>query len=132
MHIYIYIYISMLCIHIYRRSYFSGGNAWDLARCLLLMTLFHDRSNDVVNVLVIFVCWARLLDVFTSAEKVGRSFLIVDKTIKHNNTNNKPITSTTLQTIIYMYIYVYVCMYVCMYVCIYTYIYIYISIDISI
>jgi len=63
------------------RSYFSCGNAWDLARCLLLMRLFYDRQNDVVNVLVIFVCWARLLDVFTSAEKIGCAFLPIRRLV---------------------------------------------------
>jgi len=56
-------------------DYFTAVNLADLARCLVLMALFFEASNPTVRVLVIFICWLRLLEVFTSAEKIAVTIL---------------------------------------------------------
>mmetsp|Transcript_76515 Transcript_76515/g.214670 ORF Transcript_76515/g.214670 Transcript_76515/m.214670 type:complete len:841 (-) Transcript_76515:81-2603(-) len=63
-------------------DYLNAGNAWDLFRAAILMTLFFDRTSQILRVAVIFICWMRLLDVFTSAEKVAAALLPIKRSAK--------------------------------------------------
>mmetsp|Transcript_123129 Transcript_123129/g.394292 ORF Transcript_123129/g.394292 Transcript_123129/m.394292 type:complete len:870 (-) Transcript_123129:141-2750(-) len=63
-------------------KYLNLGNAWDLFRAATLMTLFFDRTSQALRVMVIFICWMRLLDVFTSAEKIAVALLPIKRSAK--------------------------------------------------
>lgn len=53
----------------------DAGNLWDLARGLVLMSIFFDPMDGMIRVMVIFICWMRLLEMFTSAENVALALL---------------------------------------------------------
>lgn len=63
-------------------DYVNFGNAWDLLRAAILMTLFFDRTSQTLRVFVIFICWMRLLDIFTSAEKIAAALLPIKRSAK--------------------------------------------------
>jgi len=65
------------CVSIHRPMDYlrDVSNLWDLFRGLVLMALFFDTRNSVIRVLVIFICWMRLLEMFTSAENVALALL---------------------------------------------------------
>mmetsp|Transcript_68595 Transcript_68595/g.173474 ORF Transcript_68595/g.173474 Transcript_68595/m.173474 type:complete len:870 (+) Transcript_68595:63-2672(+) len=85
-------FLGLLCIGRGRDYYRDIGNAFDLFRAAVLMTLFFNRTNQTLRVLVIFICWMRLLDAFTSAEKIAVAFL----PIKHSTKGLVPVIIVTL------------------------------------
>ncbi|CAJ1440773.1 unnamed protein product, partial [Effrenium voratum] len=58
-------------------SYLTFGNAFDIARAVAAQMLFWHPESKLVHVVVIFCLWLRLLEIFTSAEKVARAVLPV-------------------------------------------------------
>ncbi|CAE8699151.1 unnamed protein product, partial [Polarella glacialis] len=56
-------------------AYVEPGNLFDLVRCGVPLSLFWFSGHRVVHILVIFFYWARLLDVFTSAENIASALL---------------------------------------------------------
>lgn len=56
-------------------SYFTLGNLFDVTRSLATQMLFFHPESKIVNVVVIFFLWLRLLEIFTTAEKVARAIL---------------------------------------------------------
>jgi len=75
-------FLGLLCIGRGRDYYRDIGNAFDLFRAAVLMTLFFNRTSQTLRVLVIFICWMRLLDVFTSAEKIATALLPIKRSAK--------------------------------------------------
>lgn len=62
--------------------YLNFGNVWDLFRAAALMTLFFNRTNHALRVIVVFICWIRLLDIFTSAERIAVALLPIKRSAK--------------------------------------------------
>ncbi|CAL1132502.1 unnamed protein product, partial [Cladocopium goreaui] len=56
-------------------SYFTLGNIFDVFRSVAQQMLFWHPGRKIVNVVVIFCLWLRLLEVFSTAEKVARAIL---------------------------------------------------------
>jgi len=56
-------------------SYFTLGNIFDVFRSVAQQMLFWHPGSKIVNVVVIFCLWLRLLEVFSTAEKVARAIL---------------------------------------------------------
>eukprot|EP00928_Gymnodinium_smaydae_P002938 TRINITY_DN11073_c0_g1_i1.p1 TRINITY_DN11073_c0_g1~~TRINITY_DN11073_c0_g1_i1.p1 ORF type:complete len:865 (+),score=153.71 TRINITY_DN11073_c0_g1_i1:112-2706(+) len=68
------------CVAIHRpHDYLNFGNAWDLFRSAVLVMMLFQQGSTWVLVLVIFICWMRLVEVFTSAENVAVALLPIKR-----------------------------------------------------
>jgi hypothetical protein len=60
------------CVSIGRGSdYLNSGNVSDLIQSGLLIMLIFESTSTAIRILVIFICWWRVMEIFTSAENIA-------------------------------------------------------------
>lgn len=67
--------------HKHGEDYLNFGNLFDVLRALSQLALWWIPGNCVVQMAVIFICWFRLLEVFTSAEHVAMVLLPITQLV---------------------------------------------------